>query len=1540
MKSRQKDADQFGKIGKNSPSLEVIEFRSRMRSQENARDAHHRHLSFLPNADVIANQYGMYTFEEQQKMSFCDVTKPVDEKDRTGSVLDSRLEKQKGLIRIHPTYNPAFIKVLPRLLLCICIECGNALFDRIKDDDPLYKLVPAKPEGLYNTIVATYGKGECEKCKRERPTIEHPSKKTVSNVIQVVSKRSQINDPGSYRSITETEMIDLLRKVHPEYVSAQLGFERTPGALKRAEAMPDGDEKISALERVRVENNEQMVATFVLQGITVPPLDERPLNATPGSPSNNITIALDNIVKKNNAVPRSPEMNRDAKLADLYVAVNNLLEGADKQRSNNAGRNVIRTILDKKEGLVRGNLNRKRNNQSARTVMSPAEFALPDELYVPESMRDQLTPRVFVTSFNINYLQALQQDGQIKAIRSFSDGQYVSVPPGKLAEYKLQIKDKVYRFLQEGDMVNAIRNPTLQTQGMFVFRVKFWKQQTFGIALSVYQGYSGDFDGDTMSIYLNDDELSRSEGMFINCPRANHFSRVTGSSMNGPTYDAPLGAYVMTKDDQIDQITFEACLATASDLPQFKTLAERLSAFKDQVPPTSGRALFSACLPAMLVYETDKVIIRQGILIRGQITAPLIQKGHNSLLKHIAHQYDDVEVSQFVRAVTRMIGVYMSRSSISLAFDDMILDMDTDWVQVATDQMLENLRRIKKETAPDQMEAAIVAEIEITTSNMRTAVQNRIRKQYEKDKISTDDAKRGIENNFFDAYREFEKSLPAEKRTQISNEDLRGEIQQFMTTSSLSAVSKLIVDMIKSRFLENLKAINLDVKIDSSTRLNAMSKTYHMLQTDIQKQSERFTVLASDAEGSTKSKLINNIGQILASIGQQYIEGLRPPMTFLGRSNSYESPYGVMNLPGYIRSGFAKGLNPLEFMDASLTARKSLIDQNNTSTPGFLSARIERALSNLIIDQNGSAAWLDGRIVTLSYPFITTRTWLSYKGNNVYRTPFNLPVLSQQLLQEGGYQVDDQDGRGLKRTRIDALDMLRQERVAELKRRKTETANPFYKGDKTTSMLSTFVKFDDDVVTDALRELAFNADVYVNRLMPTALSAIIFDAYVSGKTADDNRPIIMGDVDCDLERYRAAFAYTLQQWPRVLEATFPKRPLISDAWYKIIFRRVVKAITLHEAKEIFGPGVEDFNIGGDDIDKVVYKSMPSALPSAENYFTKLDDEPISVTDKRSEAERQWVTTELDLLQQTQVRTIVDVYAQMRETANWVARHFVLSRSDEIALLLGMSDTGNFQRAVLSNVNNVVAHLTQLTHANFEQVHTYLASEHKKIVLSFESTTLGLEMKKTEWMKVVTENLEQQVRNLMYNLHDNFLPVFAGYKDTIVAKLDTNAAKRFQEWALINAYNAVIEESRFQENRKERLRMQNSDNAAHLVRDLSYAIYLMSKVSKDDDDLALFYKPYVRRVAHAFSAVIEEWYQQWRRAPSRQALSSGVAYLKTVDGEATYFGDMYAFEQYIYVFHAFYAGYSANNNQIRFDQLNKDYHDMITEDYLPDGFSTA
>lgn len=256
--------------------------------------------------------------------------------------------------------------------------------------------------------------------------------------------------------------------------------------------------------------------------LPVPPPAVRPsiIEESGQRREDDLTHKLCDIIKCNNMIRDKKNKNTSVenlqKIAlalqyHVFTFLDNQLPGLCPSIQRN-GRKIksLSDRLKKKDGRIRGNLNAKRVDQSARSVITPDPFISVDQLGIPIKVAINLTFPEVVNKYNIDKMRELVKTGPdnwpgAKYIRKGGEnGSTLNIKYGNKTELaqKLRYGDVVHRHLMNDDYVLFNRQPSLHKMSMMCHKAKVMPYKTFRLNVLDTPPYNADFDGDKLSSCL------------------------------------------------------------------------------------------------------------------------------------------------------------------------------------------------------------------------------------------------------------------------------------------------------------------------------------------------------------------------------------------------------------------------------------------------------------------------------------------------------------------------------------------------------------------------------------------------------------------------------------------------------------------------------------------------------------------------------------------------------------------------------------------------------------------------------------------------------------------------------------------------------------------------------------------------------------------------------------------------------------------------------------------------------------------------------
>ena len=339
--------------------------------------------------------------------------------------------------------------------------------------------------------------------------------------------------------------------------------------------------------------------------LVLPPCARPPVRNDTGQNHDDLTHKYQEILKYIEAWHKtSKSFERNKFYDNICFNIKTYMDNSKGKAKNQGAKRVIKCIkkrMTSKTGLIRGNLQGKRVNFCARTVISPEAWGWCDELVVPEHFAKNITFPVTVNKLNLEKCQTLvdqnkvssvirdgkqifisykcytkgfelrdndiirrpQPDGTTMDIHVFGQSEkpmlqpgdsvvrynqvYTNVEPKKKREdYILREGDVIERFLQDGDWTLFNRQPTLWKYSMRAFKVKIRPGRTFRFNLACTASFNADFDGDEMNAFFVQSEATRAEAAELVSVGKNFMSSQDSRPILAIKQDAMTGGYKLT----------------------------------------------------------------------------------------------------------------------------------------------------------------------------------------------------------------------------------------------------------------------------------------------------------------------------------------------------------------------------------------------------------------------------------------------------------------------------------------------------------------------------------------------------------------------------------------------------------------------------------------------------------------------------------------------------------------------------------------------------------------------------------------------------------------------------------------------------------------------------------------------------------------------------------------------------------------------------------------------------------------------------------
>lgn len=406
-----------------------------------------------------------------------------------------------------PVYYIQFLPFILKILSCVCVRCSKLLIDKE------FRKALTTRRGEFRLREVLNACKEMRRCGQETEDgcgARQPNRYKQTGIARIVAEWDELEDDAEAAGAVAE--------------GSNAAPRPAPGdkAAKKVQAQPLEVEYVLRLFR-RIADEDVDFMGFnrfwcrpdwmICTVLPIPPPQVRPsvIQDNNQRSEDDLTHKLAEIIKTNNSnlLPRiqanaaKSVIDEWTNVLQYHVAtlVDNQIPGvAPSAQRNGRPLKSIQQRLGSKEGRIRYNIQGKRVEFSARSVITPDPNISIAELGVPEKIAMNLSKPERVTPENKRRLYRYIQNGPskhpgAKTIRR-RDGRIISLKHVNAREIILYDGDIVNRHLMDGDIVLFNRQPTLHRMSMMGHRVKVLPYKTFRLNVSVTAPYNADFDGD------------------------------------------------------------------------------------------------------------------------------------------------------------------------------------------------------------------------------------------------------------------------------------------------------------------------------------------------------------------------------------------------------------------------------------------------------------------------------------------------------------------------------------------------------------------------------------------------------------------------------------------------------------------------------------------------------------------------------------------------------------------------------------------------------------------------------------------------------------------------------------------------------------------------------------------------------------------------------------------------------------------------------------------------------------------------------------
>ena len=566
-----------------------------------------------------------------------------------------------------PVYYIQFIPYIMNVLKCICIRCSKLRID--KNSDVHKDLLNRKGEARWKAVLAL--SANIKRCGQECEDgcgAPQPDKFTREGIARIIA---HYQGQQHQQQPLEVEYVHrLFRRITDEDVDFM--------GLSRYWCRPDW-----------------MICTV----LRIPPPQVRPSVVQDNNQrsEDDLTHKLFDIIKNDKTLQLRIEGNSSKNVIDemtnvvqYHVATlidNNIPGVAPSAQRSGRPLKSIQQRLGGKEGRIRYNIQGKRVEFSARSVITPDPNISVAEIGVPLEIAMNLTSPERVTPYNLTKLYKLVQNGAdtwpgAKTIVR-KDGRMISLKHVNTSELVLYEGDVVNRHLLDNDILLFNRQPTLHKMSMMGHRVKVLPYKTFRLNVLVTRPYNADFDGDEMNAHIPQSYEAMVELEDIAAVPHHIITPRHAKPMIGIYQDTLVGSYLLTQEG----IKFNR--------REFMNLMMWNKRFNGVMPLAkantwSGQQVLGALLPPInlemgnKMYDneqgtesTNYVKIKHGVIEQGVVDGDIYMKPSKGIVHVTYNDHGPKETVDLLDSLQNTVENFLVLNGFSVGISDLIADEET-----------------------------------------------------------------------------------------------------------------------------------------------------------------------------------------------------------------------------------------------------------------------------------------------------------------------------------------------------------------------------------------------------------------------------------------------------------------------------------------------------------------------------------------------------------------------------------------------------------------------------------------------------------------------------------------------------------------------------------------------------------------------------------------------------------------------------------------------------------------------------------------------
>lgn len=653
---------------------------------------------------VVGIQFGIFSPEEIEKRSVVEITNSGTYdglEPRIGGLFDPRMgvldngrtcrscgqtnhgcPGHFGHYRLaRPVYFIQFFSYIINVLNCVCVRCSKLLIDK-----ELHKsITKRKGEARWRAVLTKCsGISRCGQETEDGCGAIQPDRYVRDGIARITAEWANMAVAGEGGGPSKTQKVTQVLEV--EYV------------LKLFRRITDEDVDFMGLNRFWCRPDWMICSV-----LPIPPPQVRPsvIQDNNQRSEDDLTHKMFEIISTNQRLQDKINNNAAKNLIEdehtvlqyhIATLVDNQIPGVapSAQRSGRPLKSVQQR-LGSKEGRIRYNIQGKRVEFSARSVITPDPNISIGEIGVPLKIAINLTVPEKVTPYNKQQMYKLIQNGAdkhpgAKTIVS-ANGSIKSLKHVNRKEIVLHVGDVINRHLDDGDIILFNRQPTLHRMSMMGHRVKVLPYNTFRLNVSVTAPYNADFDGDEMNAHIPQSYEASTELAEIAAVPHQIVTPRHAKPLIGIVQDTLVGSYRITQPHVIfNRREFMNMMMWNKRFEGIVPVAERK--IDGRPDRWTGQQVLSQLMPPINIemgngmYKENKtkdnlVKIREGKITQGIFDKEIFSKPSKGIVHVTYRDYGPKDTVQLIDSMQNTVEQFLVYNGFSVGVSDLIADENT-----------------------------------------------------------------------------------------------------------------------------------------------------------------------------------------------------------------------------------------------------------------------------------------------------------------------------------------------------------------------------------------------------------------------------------------------------------------------------------------------------------------------------------------------------------------------------------------------------------------------------------------------------------------------------------------------------------------------------------------------------------------------------------------------------------------------------------------------------------------------------------------------